>query len=174
MQVQCQVCKKMIEKRPSYVKSVNFCSKECYHSYRGQMISGQNNPMFGKKQSDATKQKMSQAAMGRVAHNKGKKINISHSGQFSPGQTPWNKTNTITNCANCNKKITTTPYRLNTQSNVFCDKTCFYQYQSKNISGQNNPNYGKHMSQKSRQKLSNALKGRVAWNKGKKTTTTSG
>ena len=89
MTIICQICNKNFEKlissthlKTHSISSVeyklkfgkNSLASDEYRSSRSASLSGNNNPMFGKSHSDATKKQISSANTGNIAHNKGQKI----------------------------------------------------------------------------------------------------
>lgn len=71
-----------------------------------------------------------------------------------------------TECTNCGKEITVTPYyyeqyNRNGEHHVFCSAECAYEYKSKYYVGENHPRYGKCHSEESKQKMSESHRGKL-------------
>lgn len=69
------------------------------------------------------------------------------------------------NCINCGRTFKIKDYLLNKQK--LCSRKCFFEYARKNYNGIGNPFYGKKHSQETRDRISRANIGNIAWNKGK-------
>lgn len=70
-----------------------------------------------------------------------------------------------TKCTNCGEEINVTPYdyekyNRNGNRHVFCSAECAYEYKSMYYVGENNPRYGTHHSQETKNKISMRTKER--------------
>lgn len=113
---------------------------------KGEYMSGDKNPFFGKHHSEETKKKLSEAHKGIVAGMSGKHHSKESKKKMSEalkGKVPWIK----------GKKHSKEALKK----------------MSEKLKGKIAWNKGKPMAEESKRKLSESLKGKPSWNKGKKT-----
>ena len=74
----------------------------------------------------------------------------------------------IVKCEICNKEIEINKYRYKHQKHFYCSYSCKYKGNTIYQSGENNSFYGKYHSDETKNKISQANQGNIAWNKGYK------
>lgn len=131
------------------VSKRKYCSHRCYSLDKKNRTS----PMLGKKHSEETKNKISKKNLEIAkAPEYIKKLSESHKGQKA-----WNKGKTFRKFKKC-KRVTCNNLITDSYSRKYCSTECYLIDRS-----ENNPTKRKEV----REKISNSLKGKTAWNKGK-------
>lgn len=124
----CSNCGKSYYKRKGNlvnIKKNTYCSLKCKNEHQRELLRGSNNPYYGKKHSDETKQSISIS-----------KINQDLRGEKSPN---YNKI--TVNCEMCGNEVLFIPYRIKRNNNYFCSTKCHDKWRSIYIVGENNPRW---------------------------------
>jgi len=74
MIINCFICKKELNIRPSHIKKTNYCSYQCMGEHRKILYKGKDGPFYGKRHSQESKKKLSEANKGKPSFWKGKKL----------------------------------------------------------------------------------------------------
>jgi hypothetical protein len=106
----------------------------------------------GKPMSEETKRKLRESLKGRPSPMKGKKT----------GKPSWNRRKIEKQCLQCGKTFFTNPSRIKDRRGRYCSRECVDKARAVNYVGEKNPFFRKHHSEKSREKMSEALMGRVS------------
>lgn len=170
IETKCEYCDNDILKRKCNLKDNNFCSKNCYDSWRSENVVGKDHPLYESKIVECNN---CGSSLEKQPHElekndkafcdyecKGKWLSKNRKGKNHPG---WKAKGDVC-CDWCGKEFHKRPSNL--KENNFCSRNCLGNWQSENNTGESNPFYGKSHSEEFKERLSRERSGKRSPNYG--------
>lgn len=167
VEVVCDYCGKVIKRKPSQIKRSkhHFCNTECHHEWTRRTGSkkGKKNPLYTQVNILCDNcGKNIERHISRVNRNEHNFCNKKCYGEWqSREQKGKNNPNfkggeKEVECETCGKIITRTLWNSNNYNHHFCCDDCLGKWLSETRTGEKSPMFGKHLSEETKQMISEA------------------